>query len=38
MSIINEATIKVRRDTAGNWTSNDPTLNQGEWGYETDKT
>jgi len=36
MSIINEATVKVRRDTAGNWTSNNPTLNQGEWGYETD--
>jgi len=31
-----EATIKVRRDTAGNFTSNNPTLNQGEFGYETD--
>ena len=35
-TLINEATIKVRRDSASNWTSNNPTLNQGEWGYETD--
>jgi hypothetical protein len=31
-----EATIKGRRDTAGNWTSNNPTLNAGEIGIETD--
>ncbi len=35
-SLISNATIKVRRDTASNWTSNDTTLNQGEWGYVTD--
>ncbi len=35
-SLLQNATIKVRRDTAGNFTSNNPTLNQGEWGYETD--
>ena len=35
-SLITNAAIKVRRDTASNWTSNDTTLNQGEWGYETD--
>lgn len=28
--------IQVRQDTASNWTSNDPTLAQGEWGLETD--
>jgi hypothetical protein len=28
--------IQVRRDTAANWTSADPTLTQGEIGYETD--
>jgi hypothetical protein len=28
--------IQVRRDTAANWTSADPTLAQGEIGYETD--
>lgn len=28
--------IQVRRDTAANWTSNDPTLSQGEIGFETD--
>ena len=27
---------QVRRDTAANWTSNDPTLADGEFGYETD--
>ena len=26
----------MRRDTAANWTSNDPTLLSGEMGYETD--
>ncbi len=37
MSVIKEnAIIRVASDTAGNWTSNDPTLDQGEWGYETD--
>lgn len=35
-SIINEATIKIRRDTAGNWTSNNPTPAEGEWCLETD--
>lgn len=35
-SLLQKATIKVRRDTAGNFTSNNPTLNQGEWGFETD--
>lgn len=35
-SNISNATIKVRRDTAGNWTSNNPTPAQGEWCYETD--
>jgi len=28
--------IQLRRDTAANWTSADPTLAQGEAGYETD--
>jgi hypothetical protein len=28
--------IQIRRDTAANWTSNDPTLTQGELGLETD--
>lgn len=28
--------IQVRRDTAANWTSEDPTLASGEIGYETD--
>lgn len=30
------AQIQVRRDTAANWTSEDPTLASGEWGLETD--
>jgi len=30
------ATIQFRRDTSGNWTSNDPTLLIGELGIETD--
>lgn len=29
-------TIKLRRDTAANWTSNNPILNSGEIGVETD--
>ena len=28
--------IQLRRDTAANWTSSNPTLAQGEVGYETD--
>jgi hypothetical protein len=28
--------IQVRRDTAANWTENDPTLAEGEIGFETD--
>lgn len=28
--------IQIRRDTAANWTSADPTLAQGELGFETD--
>ena len=28
--------IQIRRDTATNWTSANPTLASGEWGYETD--
>lgn len=28
--------IQIRRDTAANWTSNNPTLAQGEMGYESD--
>jgi len=28
--------IQLRRDTAANWTSTNPTLNQGEFGVETD--
>ena len=30
--------IQLRRDTASNWTSNNPTLAQGEMGIETDTT
>lgn len=30
------AKIQIRRDTAANWTSNNPTLSNGEMGYETD--
>lgn len=30
------AAIKLRRDTAANWTTNDPTLASGEVGIETD--
>lgn len=35
-TLIANATIKGRRDTAGNWTSNNPTPGAGEWCYETD--
>jgi hypothetical protein len=28
--------IQIRRDTAANWTSTNPTLAAGEQGYETD--
>ena len=28
--------IQMRRDTAANWTTNNPTLAAGEWGLETD--
>lgn len=34
MPVIN--TIQVRRDTAANWTSVNPTLSAGELGFETD--
>ena len=30
--------IQFRRDTAADWTSNNPTLAAGEFGYETDTT
>ena len=36
MTITLTALQKQRRDTASNWTSNNPTLLAGEWGYETD--
>ena len=32
------ARLQNRRDTAANWTSNNPTLAAGEIGYETDTT
>ena len=35
-TLIDNATIKIRRDTAGNWSSNNPTPLQGEWCLETD--
>lgn len=35
-STLRIATIKIRRDTAGNWTSENPTPHQGEWCLETD--
>lgn len=28
--------IQIRRDTAANWTATNPTLADGEWGYESD--
>ena len=30
------AKIQFRRDNSGNWTSNNPILAAGEFGYETD--
>lgn len=35
-SLKDNATIKHRRATASNWTSSNPTPNQGEWCLETD--
>ncbi len=35
-SLITNATIQIRKDTAGNWTSNNPTPAAGEWCKETD--
>lgn len=35
-SLLNNATIKVRRDITSNWSSNNPTLKEGEWGLDTD--
>ncbi len=35
-SFIMATRIQVRRDTAANWTANDPTLSDGEIGFETD--
>ena len=35
-SLIDNATIQVRRDTAANWSSVNPMLASGEWGKETD--
>jgi hypothetical protein len=35
-SVASAATIKLRRDSAADWTSNNPTLSEGEVGYETD--
>ena len=34
MSVVTQ--IQVRRGTASQWTSTDPTLASGEWGFETD--
>lgn len=31
-----QTTVQMRRDTAANWTSTNPTLASGEWGLETD--
>ena len=36
MAQILEATIKVRRDTAANWTTENPILEEGEFGFEID--
>ena len=35
-SLLRYATIQIRQDTAGNWTSNNPTPYLGEWCLETD--
>ncbi len=37
-SLITNATIQIRKDTAGNWTSNNPTPAAGELCLETDTT
>ena len=34
MSVVTQ--IQIRRGTAAQWTSANPTLASGEWGYETD--
>ena len=34
MSVVTQ--IQVRRGTASQWTSANPTLASGEWGFETD--
>jgi len=31
-----EARMQMRRDSAADWTSEDPTLAEGEWGFESD--
>ena len=36
MTITLNALQKQRRDTASNWTNNNPTLLDGEFGWETD--
>lgn len=36
MANVAELQLQMRRGTAATWTSNDPTLLAGEWGYETD--
>ena len=35
-TLISNATIKIRRDTTSNWSTNNPTPLQGEWCLETD--
>ena len=35
-TLINQAIFEVATATAAAWTAEDPTLNQGEWGLETD--
>ena len=35
-SLLRFATIQIRKDTAGNWTSENPTPHLGEWCIETD--
>jgi len=34
--VVTNTRVQLRRDTAANWTSADPTLESGEFGYETD--
>ena len=38
MSSLSKGTVRVdvRKDTSSNWTSANPTLKSGEFGYETD--